>query len=113
MRLVNILVGLTVAALLCAGCGARVETASPKEWLEERLNDAVAVTPGMTHADLMKYYEPAGGFEAGDLKTYVLRSCDLVRVDVQFETKPGVEFQAWTPNPEIRIADMSRPYLGR
>ena len=95
-------------------------------WLVERLKEVDSVRVGMTRADLLKVFEPDGGLSRVLPERYVLRSCTLIKVNVQFEFPKGTpvttlplefEFPKGTsktnlPNDsELKISAISKPYL--
>jgi hypothetical protein len=113
---------MKIAVLLIAGLiavvGARALTPiqdpdekAHQQWLEARYQEATSIKPGMTRADLLKLFTEDGGFQAGRISTpsrYVLKSCYLIKIEVKFD-KPMAQSAA--PNNEMRIVEVSKPYL--
>ena len=60
-----------------------------RQWLEERYKEAISIKEGMTFADLFKSFEPDGGLQLMLPERYVLRSCSMIKVDVQFDLPEG------------------------
>jgi len=78
-------------------------------WLGDRLEEAHSIRVGMTRADLLKVFEVDGGLL--QLKRYVLRSCDMIKVDVEFEFPRGTSPAHLPPDAELKISAISKPYL--
>ena len=98
-----------------------------KLWLARRYNEAMSIQKGMTFADLKKVFEPDGGLQPLLPNQYVLKSCSMIKVDVQFDlpdderskTLPeslrkehaGNSQYKYIPDNELKIKSISRPYL--
>jgi hypothetical protein len=78
-------------------------------WLVGRSVEAYSIRVGMSRADLLKVFEPDGGLL--QIKRYVLRSCDIIKVDVQFEFPKGTSPAKLPPDTELKISAISKPYL--
>ena len=69
------------------------------------------MVPGMTRADLDKLFDPEGGLQT-TTRSYFLKSCNLIHVEVKFDEASGAAFKAM-PDKDAKIVEVSRPYLGR
>jgi|SRR5215475_16220618 len=70
------------------------------------LNDTAKVKPGMTREDLMKLFDPSGGFmQSGK---YVYKGSPYIKIDVEFSRATNGS-TAETPKDVIKT--VSRPYL--
>lgn len=97
---------------------ASVPAARTADWPDERLTKEIAtilqdyrqLQPGMTRAQLTRFFTGEGGISDTRHRTYVHRACLLIKVDVDFEPVPGqsgIEEQ-----PSDIITKISAPYLG-
>jgi hypothetical protein len=68
------------------------------------------VKPGMTRKDLLRVFTTEGGLSNRSRRTYVLKPCPYIKVDVEF-TPATNEEDRLTEMPEDKIATISRPYL--
>ena len=110
-------IGVLLIAGLLAIIGARAlspaqnpDDKAHQQWLEARYREATSIQPGMTRSDLMKLFIEDGGLDAAPRRRYVLKSCYLIKIDVTFD-KPAAYSSA--PDNELKITDVSRPYLER
>lgn len=83
---------------------------SHQQWLEARYQEATTIKSGMTRADLLKLFTQDGGLQSIPAGTYVLKSCQLIKIAVKFDTKYGVEYQP-RADDKLKIIEVSRPYL--
>ena len=111
-------VGLAVVYLLVSPTALRTQVRGPKEegqghykWLVERMQEADSVSVGMSRADLLKVFEPDGGLNRIPPVRYVLRSCPLIKVDVQFEISRERYLSQRPADTELKITAISKPYL--
>ncbi len=77
----------------------------------QALREVQNVKPGMTRRDLLKQFTGEGGVSNRLQRTYVLKTCPYVKVDIEFEIPPGQGRNA-TEALSDKIAGISRPYLG-
>jgi len=82
-------------------------------WLGDRLTEAYSVQAGMSRADLLKVFEPDGGMQRIPPGRYILRNCDMIKVDVQFALPEGISRSNLPPNDKLAISSISKPYLER
>jgi hypothetical protein len=80
-------------------------------WLLDRMLEAESIKVGMSRADLLRVFTPDGGLQKMPVATYVLRSCDLIKVDVEFRFPEGTSPRNLPPDAELTIFKISRPYL--
>lgn len=108
------------------------------KWLQERYFEAVAVKEGMTRADLLKKFRIDGGLQLLLPTRYVLRSSNMIKVDVEFQIPEGLkgtvipedlryevdspaydsegkpvlrERYQFVANEKLKIKNISRPYI--
>lgn len=128
-------VRLIVCCILTAGGFAMFQPNQPErshdEWLQQRYAEATSVKAGMTRADLMKLFRADGGLQLILPTRYVLKSSDMIKVDVEFDVPEGVnskivpedetmiplivtsptdKYQV-VPNEKLKIKSISKPYL--
>jgi hypothetical protein len=75
-----------------------------------------AIRPGMTRADLLTVFVPAGAISTRLQSTFASRECGYFKVDVQFEAAGKLERDSQgrlTPeeDPRDKIVKISRPYV--
>ena len=97
-------------------------------WLEERYVEATTVKEGMTRADLVKLFGVDGGLQKLLPGRYVLKSCSMIKVDVEFDVPEAAQSKTiipedlrheslaedkyeFVPNEKLKIKNISRPYL--
>ena len=90
---------------------SQVETSqTSKKWLQDRYEEATSVKVGMSREDLLKVFDQDGGLDTIPARRYTLRSCSMIKIDVEFDTQYGVRY-AKKPDPELKITNVSKPYL--
>ena len=82
-----------------------------QQWLEARYKEATSVQAGMTRADLMKLFVEDGGIQTIPARRYVLKSCYLIQIDVTFDGPSRAD--RTVPDGELKIVEVSKPYLQR
>ena len=94
-----------------AGPSSRSEASQdPRQWLEERYKEAASVRAGMSRAELMRVFGEDGGLQRIPASRYVLRSCQMIKVDVEFDAGYGQAYRV-KPDKELKIKSISKPYL--
>jgi hypothetical protein len=83
---------------------------NPREWLEERYKEATSVRAGMSRAELIRVFEEDGGLQRIPATRYVLRSCGMIKVEVEFDVEYGQAYKE-KRNEELKIKAISKPYL--
>jgi hypothetical protein len=83
---------------------------SPDQWLQDRYKEATSIKAGMSREDLLKVFMEDGGLNTIPATRYVLRSCHLIKVDVEFDTKHGQAYEE-KMDRELKIKQISKPYL--
>lgn len=81
-------------------------------WLEQRLKEAESIRMGNTHAELVKLFRVDGGLSSVTRHRFVLILCPYIKVDVEFEDKPGVKARYPVPDT-ARVVSVSKPYFER
>lgn len=111
--------GIVFIACLLIVIGARIHPPpqdtgeqAHQQWLEERYKDATSIKPGMTRADLLKLFIEDGGLQSIPAGRYVLKTCQLIQIEVKFDTKYGVAYKP-VPDESLKIVEVSKPYLER
>jgi hypothetical protein len=80
-------------------------------WLLDRMLEAQSIKVGVSRADLLRVFMPDGGWQRIPAAAYVLRSCDLIKVDVEFRFPERASPRNPPPDAELTILKISRPYL--
>jgi hypothetical protein len=85
-------------------------------WLADLLVEAETVKVGVTRSSLLKAFTTEGGLSTGLRRTYVLRRCHIVKVDVEFDPtgRPALDAEGRVTLIESGddvIVKISRPYL--
>src|SRR5579859_302222 len=80
------------------------------QWVGNVMAWADTIKPGMTRKELLRVYTTEGGISTRTWRTYVLKGCPKIKVDVEFAavgagTAPGGE------DPDDKIVKISKPYL--
>lgn len=73
------------------------------QWVSSVLAWIATIKPGMTRSDLLRVFTTEGGLSTRTHRTYVLKSCRAIKVDVEFSISGN--------EAEDRIAQISKPYL--
>ena len=81
-------------------------------WLEQRLREAESIRVGSSYADVVKVFRGDGGIATPTRRRFVLILCPFLKVDIEFEDKPGVKARHPVP-PTARVVSVSRPYFER
>ena len=81
-------------------------------WLEQRLNEAESIRVNSTAADVVKLFRGDGGLSSVTKHRYVLILCPFIKIDVEFEDKPGVKARYPVPDA-ARVISVSKPYFER
>ncbi len=79
-------------------------------WLAARLREATTVVAGTRVRELLAVFREDGGMQEDPPRVFVLRSCPLIKIDVDLEDARSTH-DAEALAPERRIARVSRPYL--
>jgi hypothetical protein len=102
------------SGLLNAISGRAQEVARGKgdeclKWLVARVQEAHSVKPGMTRAQLLAVFYPDGGLQRFLAERYVLRSCNYIKINVEFNSADAA--RSILPDNMITIKSVSTPYL--
>ena len=82
------------------------------KWLGERLQEANSIKVGMSRADLLKVFEITGGITFfPSEERFQLRSCPLIKVEVQYQHLKGTSHTNLPPDTDRKISVISRPFL--
>src|SRR5579871_2699160 len=81
-------------------------------WLEQRLKEAESIRVGSTYADVIKHFRRDGGISELTKHRFVLVLCPFVKIDVEFEDKPGVKARPPVA-PTARVVSVTKPYFER
>ena len=112
MLKLSLVIGVLVFGIgtLVSPLGHSEANQNPKQWLEERYKEATSVSVGMSCADLRRIFDEDGGLQLIPARRYVLRSCRMIKVDVEFDI--GYD-QAYKDkrDEKLKIKSMSKPYL--
>jgi len=72
-------------------------------WLSNVLLLTLTIKPGMTRSELLRVFTTEGGISTRTQRTFVLKQCPLIKVDVLFTVS--------ATEADDRIAQISKPYL--
>ncbi len=86
------------------------------QWVSSVLRWTYDIKPGMTRDDLLRVYTTEGGLSTGTRRTYVLKGCPYIKVDVEFKAvgRPERDKEGRVTLVEDGrdlIVKISRPYL--
>jgi len=101
-----VILALTATCSSCPAEPTTKEESRHQAWLHQRVKQAKTIKVGMTQADLLKVFSPAGGLQPIPATRYRLKSCSLIRVDVAFDKKGIVGGKRVSPD-EIKITKIS------
>ena len=82
----------------------------PDQWLQDRYKEATSIKAGMSRENLLKVFMEDGGINTIPATRYVLRSCHMIKVDVDFDTEYGQAYKE-RADRELKIKQISKPYL--
>jgi hypothetical protein len=80
------------------------------QWVSSVLRWTSDIKPGMTRKDLLRVYTEEGGLSTRAQRTYVLKGCPGIKVDVEFAPVGHVQ-DGLTEGPGDQILKISKPYL--
>jgi len=80
------------------------------QWVSSVLRWADDIKPGMTREDLLRACTVEGGLSTRTHRTYVLKGCPYIKIDVQF-LPVGKEQDGLAESPNDKILKISKPYL--
>ncbi|HEX2666527.1 MAG TPA: hypothetical protein VHM93_27110 [Candidatus Acidoferrum sp.] len=73
------------------------------QWVDSVLAWIDTIKPGMTRSDLLNVFTTEGGLSTRTHRTYVLKQCRIIKVDVEFSISAS--------ESEDKIRQISKPYL--
>ena len=73
------------------------------QWVSSVLAWIATIKPGMTPSDLLRVFTVEGGLSTRKHRTYVLKQCRTIKVDVEFSISEN--------ETEDKITQISKPYL--
>jgi hypothetical protein len=79
------------------------------QWVASVLGWTYDIKPGMNRSDLLKVFTMEGGISSRTQRTYVLKGCPYIHVDVEFS--PAGNKHGFEENPNDNITKISKPYL--
>ncbi len=80
------------------------------QWVSSVLRWTYDIKPGMTRKDLLRVYTVEGGLSTRTHRTYVLKGCPGIKVDVEF-VPVGNAQDGLIESPNDQILKLSKPYL--
>jgi hypothetical protein len=98
--------------LLTASLAASQESEVDREhtqWIGSVIRTTRSIQPGMTRADLLKIFTTQGGISTRFHRTYVLRECVNIQVNVDFVAIEDPDGNEELPTDEIKA--ISLPFL--
>jgi hypothetical protein len=86
------------------------------QWVASVLRWTYDIKPRMTRKDLLRVYTTEGGLSTGTRRTYVLKGCPYIKVDVEFKAvgRPERDKEGrvtLVEDDQDLIVEISRPYL--
>jgi len=81
-----------------------------RQWLYERYAEATSIKPGMSRADLLRVFKGDGGLQRIPATRYLLKSCNMIKVEVEFDTEYGQAYKEKL-DADLKITKVSQPYL--
>jgi hypothetical protein len=79
-------------------------------WIDSVLQSISDIKLGMARRDLLKVFATEGGISTPSHRTFALRGCPYVKVDVDFSLSGNAK-QRSTESLQDTIVKISRPYL--
>src|SRR5262249_45938197 len=73
------------------------------QWVSNVLAWIATIKPGMTRSDLLRVFTTEGGLSTRTRRTYVLKQCRTIKVDVEFAISGNED--------EDKITQISKPYI--
>jgi hypothetical protein len=73
------------------------------QWVSNVLLLIATIKPGMTRSDLLRVFTTEGGLSTRTRRTFVLKQCPTIKVDVEFSTSAS--------EADDKITQVSKPYL--
>jgi len=73
------------------------------QWVSSVLAWIATIKPGMTRSDLLRVFTTEGGLSTRTHRTYVLKQCRTIKVDVEYSISGN--------EAEDKITQISKPYL--
>ncbi|HEV2196469.1 MAG TPA: hypothetical protein VGR55_12870 [Candidatus Acidoferrum sp.] len=73
------------------------------QWVNNVLVWIATIKPGMTRSDLLRVFTTEGGLSTRTHRTYVLKQCPTIKVDVEFSISRN--------EADDKITQISKPYL--
>ena len=104
-----ILLTLSIVNICLVSVQPQEKAAGCSEWVARNLAAIQTIKVGMTRRDLLKLFTVEGGFYNRNSRTYVLRECPYIKVDVGFEPVGKSQREGL----EDKITRMSKPYLAQ
>jgi hypothetical protein len=80
------------------------------QWVSSVLRWTYDIKPGMTRKDLLRVYTVEGGLSTRTHRTYVLKGCPGIKVDVEFVPVGDVQ-DGLNQSLNDKIQKISKPYL--
>ncbi len=80
------------------------------QWIASVLRWTYDIKPGMNQKDLLRVYTTEGGISTRTHRTYVLKGCPGIKVDVEFVPVGNVQ-DGLMESPNDQILKISKPYL--
>ena len=85
------------------------------DWLGQRWDEAKAMRPGMSEAELSVVFESDGGLQTVPPQRWVLRRCNFIKLDVHFEQNPqqlGLSYSLFgLPSYSLKTTKISEPRI--
>lgn len=80
------------------------------KWIDSVLRWTIDIKPGMTRQDLLRIFTTEGGLSFRQSRTYVLKQCPYIKVDVEFAPVGNAQTSSGE-SPNDTIVKITNPYL--
>ena len=80
------------------------------QWIVKVLHQIQTIQAGMKRRELDLLFTTEGGISTRHQRTYVLRECQYIKINIQFRSVPGPA-DRFEGSPEDVIESVSKPYL--
>jgi hypothetical protein len=80
------------------------------KWVDSVLRWTIDIKVGMTRKDVLRVFTTEGGLSNRRQRTYVLKQCPYIKVDVEF-APVGDAQNFFAESPDDKIITISNPYL--
>lgn len=113
-KMKTIITFLTAGLILCSFGTPSFADRSVDKNLTQQVSDILKecekIKPGMTRAELLKIFTIEGGISTAKQRTFVYRSCLIIKADVDFALSDPKQ-NVLEERPTDTVSKISKPYL--